>query len=510
MNSRRTAAAVVGSGVAWGLCFRAQPDGVLPFLALVPLLGLAIGAARAGRRAWRFGWLQGFVAWLVAIPWIEPTLRVYGQLPVFVSAPLLVLLAAYLGAYHALFVAGCRWFGARLPAGVVALVLAPAWWVVLELVRSWLFTGFPWNLAGYAAVAVPGALASTALVGTSGLSFAVVAANGALALAWQRRAPHPLLVPVGLVLAGLLAEGVAQRERGRGTTGTLPVAVLQPNIPNQVGYDAELALANVQLVLDQAAARCRRPGTLVVLAESALWPYTWDDYPWLQRSLRAAAAPGCALLFNTSAAQSADVYFNSALLIGEAGPLGRYDKNHLVPYGEYVPLGDLLPFVSQLARNAGEFTPGEGLALLPWAHQQLGVAICFEVIFAHEVARRVRRGATVLVTMTNDAWYGDTAAPWQHLRAARFRAAETRRPLLRAAITGISAVIDPWGRVERSLLVGERGAIEATVAGRTALTPFVRAPWAAEAACAALLAVAIGFAVAGRRTAPPGGKEPAQ
>jgi apolipoprotein N-acyltransferase len=174
---------------------------------------------------------------------------------------------------------------------------------------------------------------------------------------------------------------------------------------------------------------------------------------------------------------------NSAVTLGPDGRvLGRYDKRHLVPFGEYVPRW--LPLPGPVARLVGDFVAGRGAQLVPWGTEKLGVAICYEIVFPGEVATLVRAGATALVTITNDAWYGDTAAPWQHLRAARFRAAENRRPLLRAAITGVSAAVGPDGSVERQLGVGERGVIATQLAGRADRTLYSRAPWAVPLACA--------------------------
>jgi len=158
-----------------------------------------------------------------------------------------------------------------------------------------------------------------------------------------------------------------------------------------------------------------------------------------------------------------------------------------------VPFGPLLFFAKTVARNIGQFLPAERLALLPWRGELLGPAICYEVVFPEETAALTQAGATILVTITNDGWYGDTAAPWQHLRAARFRAAENRRPMLRAAITGVSAVIAPDGSVRGELDVGDEGVIRAAVAGERVMTPYARWPWlppfaATVAALAAILA----------------------
>ena len=196
----------------------------------------------------------------------------------------------------------------------------------------------------------------------------------------------------------------------------------------------------------------------------------------------AAAAPG---------AGAGEVYYNSAYLVDPGGIAARYDKRHLVPFGEYVPLARVFTFLGTLARNAGSYTAARDLTLLPWDGERLGTAICFEVTFPGEVADLVAAGASVLVTITNDAWYGETSAPWQHFRAARWRAAETRRPLVRSAITGVSAFVRPDGSIERLLGPGEEGILASRVAGRHGSTPFVRAPWAVPALSGVLGAFAI-------------------
>ncbi len=148
-----------------------------------------------------------------------------------------------------------------------------------------------------------------------------------------------------------------------------------------------------------------------------------------------------------------------------------------MPFGEYVPFRGVFGWMDKLARDAGEFRPADATALLPWNGEQIGMAICYEVVFPSEVASLVRQGATVLVTITNDAWYGDTSAPWQHFRAARFRAAENRRPLLRSAITGVSAFVAPDGTVLAEIGVFREGILRARVLGERRLTVFSRAPW---------------------------------
>jgi apolipoprotein N-acyltransferase len=466
----------IAAGGLWGACFQAHAWPGLAFVALGPLLLLlAVPAPCAPRRALWVGWLHGTVAWWVQVPWIAATIYRYGGLPLWAALLLVLLLCAYLGAYHAAF---C-YLGVGLlrRGGAVALGGLPALWVSLEWVRGVLFSGFPWNLTGNALLEVPGALALAPWVGVYGLSFLVVLVNASWAVAVAERRRGLL---AGAAAAGLLLAVAWAGARERPAPATRSVAlvqpatgvVLDPGSPEVArGYERLLGLS-----------RCPEPGALLVWPESAAWPYAWQGNEHLRRDLGAIAAQGCSVLFNTSI-WDGDAVYNSALLLAPDGTLQRYDKNHLVPFGEYVPLGDLLPWVSQLARAAGSYDAADEATLLEWDGERLGLSICFEITMPGQVAERARSGATMLVTLTNDAWFGDTSAPWQHLAAARLRAAENRRPVLRAAITGISAMIDERGRVVRQLAVGDAGVIEAGVAGQNTLTPFSRAPWAVPAAC---------------------------
>lgn len=480
-----TLVVAASSGALWGLLFGVRTYEAAPWLALAPLV-LLLGRPRA----WLAGWVHGAVAWAVAMPWIVPTLATYGGLPVWLSTLCLAGLAAFLGGYHALFAA----LGAgiwRRGGPVTILVGLPALWVVLEVARSRLATGFPWNLAAYSVIDVPGALGLAPWIGAWGVGGLVVLVNVAVALAARRRRFVPALAVAGLVLVALAAGArwgagawnhPLPSVAGRG----LPVRLLQPNTENLVTWDAERVEAGYQRILAMSRRACDRPGALVVWPESAAWPYAWERDPRLRADLGAIVEAGCPVLLNTPMGDGADGYFNSVLLVGRSGPEGRYDKRHLVPWGEYVPLARVLPFMSSIARGIGDFRAGNEVALLDWAGTRLGVAICFEVTFPSEVAALVRAGAGVLVTVTNDAWYGDSSAPHQHFRAARFRAAETRRPLIRAAITGISAVVGPDGRVRAELGVGEEGVLAATVVPGSGSTPAARRPFAVPAVCLVL------------------------
>jgi apolipoprotein N-acyltransferase len=254
-------------------------------------------------------------------------------------------------------------------------------------------------------------------------------------------------------------------------------------------------LQNYARVVGMSEGACDQAGALVVWPESAGWPFDYQEDVRFRDDLRRLAARGCPLLFNT-AFRDGKQWRNAAFLLAPDMREQRADKRHLVPFGEYVPAKALFPFLDSLARNAGDFTAASELRLLDWGRERLAVAICFEVIFPGEVAEAVRDGATVLVTITNDAWYGDTAAPWQHFRAVRFRAAEERRPLLRAAITGISALVRADGSVAELLGPFEQGILRGNVRGGAGLSPYARCPWLVPALA---WIVAVGTLVLARR-----------
>lgn len=494
-------ALAVGGGVWWAFCFDERPGLVVPIAATVPLFLITAMAPEPGRRLW-LGWLHGTVAWLVAVPWIASTLTLYGGLPSVASAFLLTLLALYLGLYHGVF---CWLAGSALARrDVFSLVLAPAIWVSLEWLRGLGPSGFPWNLLGYAWVDVPGALDVTRWVGSHGLSALVAAFGLALLGLADRETRRQAAVGIAAVAVLLAVARWTNLDRPPAAASPVELRLEQPNIhmetvemqEESAGVRLTRIQTNYQSLFAYSRLSCD-PGTLVVWPESAGWPYELERDAQFAQDVEDLVAGGCSLLFNsTRRFQSGDVEgaYNSAyLLTPSEGAADRqiYDKMHLVPFGEYVPLGRFLPRLRQLARNTGSYSPGDEVRLLDHGDARLGVSICFEIVFPAQVAARVRRGASVLVTMTNDSWYGRTWAPYQHLRPARFRAAENSRPLIRAAITGISAVIDYRGETEMTTPIDEVYGLETPVFPLDRMTLFSRAPLLVPLLCLLLAAFAI-------------------
>lgn len=500
------AALALAAGALWGLAQGSETWPLASWLVLAPFLFLLDRPRPA-----LAGLLHGLAAWLVAIPWIAPTLVTYGGLRPALAVALFGLLAIYLASFNAAFAGLAAPLWRRVNAadatrldGLAALVGVPALWVALEWLRTYLLSGFPWNLAGYAWERVPGALPLAAWVGAYGVSFLIVFANAGVALAAARRRLAPLavglLVPLALLpMAGRWGAGAGEDPVVAAASDGLPVSVVQPNIPNLAVPDWPRIAADYRRLLALSREACAPPGALVVWPESAGWPFDFYRDEAFRRDLAALAADGCPVIFNAVSPGAGDEVYNSALLLTPEGELARYDKRHLVPFGEYVLFSDVFFFLDKLARNAGRFTAADGLRLLPWGDERLGMAICFEVVFPAEVAAAVRDGATVLVTITNDAWYGDTSAPHQHFRAARFRAAESRRPMVRAAITGISGLIGPDGGVRARLGVGAEGLLHGRLAGRRDLSPYTRAPWLVPLICTLVGLACTFFAIISRR-----------
>jgi apolipoprotein N-acyltransferase len=498
----RGALLAVAGGAAWGACHGIAAKPLLAFVALAPLVALL-----GRRRAARLGWLHGTVAWCIAIPWIVPTLTDFGGVDGWLAGLALLALAAFLGLYDLAFAAlGARLWRRGDPLSLAAL---PALWVGLEAARGRLFSGFPWNLAAYAWIDLPGALALSSWTGAWGVSYLLVLANVLIAAAVARRRWRPALLGLLLPLA-LLPVAARFASPPEGTRPPLRVArLVQPNIPNRLYFDAVANRADYERLLAASRAACA-PGVLLLWPESAAWPRNWQHDVELRLDVQALARDGgCAVLLNSAFEEEGRTY-NSVLLVAAAAAgdaaatwaageragtegltVDRTDKRHLVPFGEYMPLRRWLPFGGKIARMVGDFAPASGIRLLDWNGERLGAAVCYEVVFPGETAALVAAGATALVTVTNDGWYGDSAAPRQHLRAARFRAAENRRWLLRAAVTGISAVVRPDGSVDAFAEVGEERTLAARFAGRHDRTPFSRAPWLLPALTFALAAAAL-------------------
>ncbi len=477
-----------------------------PLLAvsLVPLFFLLNSAA-----SWRQALLYGFVAGLVFYPlqlyWIVTVLQQYGGLPWIAAAASALLLVVYMSFYPALF--GLGFHVLRSTTVTVLLpIAAAAWWVGLDWIRSWFFSGFPWMDIGYGLWSEPRLLQAADLVGHHGYTFLIVLLNLSLFVLFQKRIPivhrtSAALVPILLCLAigwyGEMRWKQVEELIEQGEKAT--VGVVQGNVEQTRKWSPEERLRTVgdYVRLSETLTQVVQP-QLIVWPETAL-PFYPNRAEYMEPVLDFANRSGVMLLTgapwfkieeNTSRRQIS--YFNGALLVEPAAGFAfGYYKSHLVPYGEYVPLKKYMPFIAPLVEAAGDFSPGtieEPLRAGPIA---AGILICFESIFPDLSRAWVNVGANLLVNLTNDAWYGKSSAPYQSWAMTVYRSVETRRALVRSANTGISGFLDPLGRVgSRSGLFVE-WAQKHEVALLETRTLFVRGGYLFAPMCAAFASMII-------------------
>jgi apolipoprotein N-acyltransferase len=482
----------ISSGVLFALAFPTTAVGWLAFLAFAPLV-VAVQRANGSREAFFHGWVAQFTAWLIMVPWVVRVMSHYGGLPRFVGILLFVAMAAILGLYGGLFAFLVR----RLRLGVAFLpwLAVAAAWAAVEYARTYLLSGFPWNLIAtaivdYAPLIQIGRFGGPYFVG------ALVVLPSVVIAWWITRNPAPIakvLVAgaLGILLlvwwgTGLVASKLLVRPGG---TPAVTAALLQPNISQEMRWDEQNVIAIYRKMIAMTETAARNGAKVVIWPESTV-PLSYTETRFYRQAIEElSAAYDIDVILGSVATDPARPgrIWNSAFLTSSGVTIGHYDKIRLVPFGEYVPLRRVLFFAEKLVRAVGEFEFGNNDHPLG-GKLKYGPAICYEIVYPQITRSQIRNGADVLVTITNDAWYDGTSAPAQHLWQARLRAVEGDRYLLRAATTGISAYIDPAGRILESIPMGRDGIIYARFEPRTSTTPYVRlGDWFAWAAVVVVL-----------------------
>jgi apolipoprotein N-acyltransferase len=429
----------------------ANPLLQLPPLVLAWPLGLvflardAAGPAQALRR----GWLAGLLVCSACLYWVAFPVKDYTSLPLFLALPVPVLLGAYLGLYSGLFCLALHWAQSRLSwfgLGLFGALL----WICLEDLRSSLLTGFPWLNLTQAFAPWPWSLGLLPLLGSFYFSGLLVLFCIWLQLGLQQK---KALLAAGLLL--LLAAGSSQVYSGQlpQDTEQLRISLIQGNIDQDQKWEPAYQKKTVDTYhrLSQEALQSQDP-SLLIWPETAL-PFYLQEESQLQQKIKEfvqqeqlyliTGAPGYTYLNP----EDYELY-NRAYLLQPSGKIAaHYDKERLVPFGEYVPLKQILP-LPKLVSGAKDFSPGRETAPLSIQDLALGTLICYEVIFPQLVQKRIQQGANILLNISNDAWFGKTSAPRQHLHQAVLRALEQKRWMLRGTNTGISAFISPKGEIE--------------------------------------------------------------
>lgn len=489
VRSRQITFACV-SGLLLPLCFPTFDWGLLAWVVLIPL-HLALDQCSKQRAFW-IGWLSGVIGFTGIMAWVVTAMTTYGKVPEPISYAILLLLTAYLGLYVALYSLAFVWLRELIPR--YGIFFAPCFWVALEFFRTYLLSGLPWCLLGYSQYRELDLIQVADLTGVYGVSFLVVLVNVALAelIVWIMpffRGFHPAKLPWELlttaaacmVLSWFYSSAVLSDRDVKQPYPSITVGVVQPNIDQAVKWDASFREETMRR-LDRLTGQLGADTDLIVWPEAAT-PFILEREKEYQLKLIAWAERAQAPLLLGSPAlrfypDRRPYLLNSAYLLGTDGTiLGRYDKHHLVPFGEYIPLkSSLLFFLDKLVEGIGDFEPGPGskpLSFSPksWGQDRpntsrsvkFGVAICYEVIFPDLVRQFAANGAEFLVTITNDGWFGHSSAPAQHFAMVVFRSIENHLAFARAANTGISGFIDPFGQITQATPLFTELALHATI-----------------------------------------------
>lgn len=447
-----------------------KPDvAFIGWIALVPLL-LVLTRSETGWQALGAGYAAGVAFFGGSCYWIVSTMHTYGGLSLPLSASVFGLFVAVFALHTAVFAwllyRCCLW-------SPHALWLAAPLWVAVEIVQTHLlFGGFPWMLVGYALARFGGLLEITAWTGIYGLSFILVGVNTLIAVALQRRAWLPGALAAVLIASAALVPAPSDEAFRSGDS--LEVRIVQTDIPIDFPWGGAEEGELLDELGDLSVAGGQHPG-LVVWPESPGLFYLSLDPGFRARIADLSRRLDAYFLIGYIDVAGENMPTNSAGLVSPSGrQVSRYDKIHLVPFGEYVPLGRALFFAESLVRNVGDFAPGTEYTISRLDGHRIATNICYEDVFPGLIRQFTRRGAELLINITNDGWFGSSSAPWQHLRMARVRAVESHRYVIRAANTGISAIIDPYGRILSSTALGERTTLDGVVRYRSDLTFYVR------------------------------------
>ncbi len=443
------------SGGAIALSFPSWELYPLAWIAFVPLF-FAIRNQPISR-AFLMGWLAGLAYFGGTLSWVTISMQQYGGLSGPTSFAIMLLLTAYLALYVGTFCALCQWGGRHFSP----MLTAPVFWVALEFTRGQLLSGFPWGSLGYSQYRLLPFIQIADIGSVYAISFLLMGVNAALyqilqmgwhekRLAWKEGGLALFMV------IGAFTYGAFRLNQTMQGPKALATAVIQGNIPQDQKWD-ETFKDQTMVIYDRLSQRAlqTKPLDLVLWPESAA-PFFFQTETYYQIELSRMAREGkFHLLFGSPAFEPAPygriTLRNSAYFLSpETHLISRYDKMHLVPFGEYVPLSSVLFFVNKMVEGIGNFIPGEEITLMEANGVKVGAVICFEVIFPELVRRFVAHGARVMTTLTNDAWFGDSAAPDQHFSMVVFRAIENRVPFARAANTGISGFIDAHGHILQS------------------------------------------------------------
>lgn len=452
------------------------------------ILAFVLVKTQKSKNAFFIGWFYGTIALGSGVYWLFVSLHYFGSLNIFLSALSVVVMGLTLGFFPALACLFSRFLANRLNASntILLLMIFPSLWTITEWLRGWVLTGLPWLLIGYAHTLSP--LKGFAPVfGVYGVSFFAALISGALALIFLTEKNHRTKTIIcsisAIVLSFLIGFGLNVINWTNPSGRAISVRLLQGNIPQEFKFSKEQINATINLYAHELK---RIRADLVVTPETAIPVYPHQLPPgYLQSLAQAANENESNFAISIPLHDKYTVYTNSVIVLTPESILHpasiyRYNKHHLVPFGEFIPTG-FKWFVRMLRIPLGDFTRGAELQL-PFAvkDQQILPNICYEDVFGEEIASQIKYAykenkavPTILLNVSNIAWFGDTFALPQHLQISSMRAIETARPMMRSTNTGFTTIIDEKGHVTHALTPYTRGEIYAQIRGQQGLTPYI-------------------------------------
>ena len=491
MSTGTRAALATMSGLALAAAFPKIDLNLFAWIAFVPLLYAIAG--ESPRRVFIYAWLQGFACYVASIYWIAITLHNFTSLRVDLAIAPMLLLAGVMALFTATAFGVASYTSANLDLPIV--VTLPIAWTAIEWVRTYFPIGFPWNLLGYTAYRNLELIQFAEFTGVYGVSALIIFANAVVYVVALQATPRrtqafslgalTVLMAAAFLFGSLRVRNVAAQP----IRGSIKIAMVQGNIPQSLKWDPKFLDSSFNVYLEESQNAARRGADLIVWPEAAaaFFFQPEDRYPpafaedgrYRQRLLTIATSTGDPILFGAPAlgVQQGHVgFYNRAYLVSGKGEVQAwYDKIQLVPFGEYVPLRSLFGyFVNRVVSGFGDMFAGHDQTIFSVADVKLGTLICYESIFPNLARSAVKDGASILVNITNDAWYGESSAPYQLLAMAAMRAVETKVPLVRVANTGISAVIEPTGLITARTPLFTRGTETESVGWRPELTIYAR------------------------------------
>ena len=442
------------SGILLILCF---PNFHLEFLAWFALVPLFLSIEGKGLYySFKLGFLTGIISFFGILYWIIVAVHTYGNVPLILSGLILLLLVVYLSLFIGAFTFLTRLIQVR--SRIQTIFIAPIIWVALEYLRSFLLTGFPWADLGHSQYLNLPFIQMADITGVYGLSFVILLVNTtffSVFRQWTKKIfPFREVATTALILSGFLIYGYVKMgsvDRQMSQNPSLKIGLVQGNIDQSIKWDDSFQKETLKIYDKLSFKVSEGKPDLIIWPETATPFFFQEAKEYQPFVLDIPKKTNAFLLFGTPSykiEKGKINHYNSAYLVSPARELyGRYDKIHLVPFGEYVPMQNLLFFIGSLGEGIGDFKSGREIFNFSLPQGEFGVLICFEIIFPNLCRRFVKDGANFLVTITNDAWFGRTSAPYQHFSIATFRAIENRVFIARAANTGISGFIDPNGRI---------------------------------------------------------------